>query len=407
MAEPPWAQERDAELAAIGILPASPPVPAANVASGVARSIERQRSAVGRLAAMPSSPLKRFGRRIMRPVTRPIDGRVADINRRVGDTRRVLEEHDGAMRERFEELVESDEATRDKVEQLIREIGTYATTATESNAYVGVEMRRLEERLSARVDGFVIDHLNHAAQAPLKDLDGATANLLNRASGHQGFAAETGLWFNPPVTVELSAGQARLGSVNERIVEVPFAFGALSRLNPPARILEVGSAESTFALSLASLGYQVTAVDLNPLPYSHPNLNSIVEPFEDWDPGSERFDATFLISTIEHVGLGAYGEPSGPKDADRATVARVGALLNDGGFMVLTTPYGRAAVDGLERVYDEDALSALLHGWTVVDRRTVLRRDDWTWIARDPEIGAGKSGSQGVAMVIAVPTGPA
>jgi hypothetical protein len=351
---------------------------------------------------------------MIRPVTRPIDGRVADINRRVGDTRRAVEEHDDAMRGSVDKLIQSDDATRGMVDQLSREIGTYATTATESNAYVGVEMRRLEdslhvleERLNARVDGLVIDRLNHAAEAPLKDLDGAMANLLNRAGGHHGFAAETGLWFNPPVTVELSAGHARLASVNERIVEAPFAFSALARLEQPARILEIGSAESTFALSAASLGYHVTAVDLHPLPYSHPNLRSIAGPFEDWDPGSERFDATFLISTIEHFGLGAYGEPSGPEDADRATVARVATLLNDGGFMVLTTPYGRASIDRLERVYDEDALSALLEGWTVIDRRTVLHGDEWTWMPSDPKAGAVKNGPQGVAMVIAAPTSPA
>jgi hypothetical protein len=339
---------------------------------------------------------------------------VADINRRVGDTRRVVEQHDDAMRGSVVDLIQSTDATRGKVEELSRKIGTYATTATESNAYVGVEMRRLEdslqmleERLNARVNGLVIDRLNHAAEAPLRDLDGAMANLLNRASGHHGFAAETGLWFNPPVTVELSEAHARLASVNERIVEVPFAFSALARLEPPAGILEIGSAESTFALSVASLGYHVTAVDLHPLPYSHPNLKSIVGPFEDWDPGSERFDAAFLISTIEHFGLGAYGERSGPEDADRAAVARIATLLNDRGFVVLTTPYGRASVDGLERVYDEDGLSALLEGWTVIDRRTVLRDDEWMWRPSDPETRTDKDGPQGVAMVIAVPTGPA
>jgi hypothetical protein len=357
----------------------------------------------------------------MRPVTGPIDGRVADINRRVGDTRRLVEQHDDAMRGRVEELrgrveelIHSDDATRGKVEELSHEMGTYATTATESNAYVGVEMRRLEDslhvlegRLNARVDGLVIDRMNHAAEAPLKDLDGAMANLLNHASGHHGFAAERGLWFNPPVTVELSEAHARMASVNERIVEVPFAFSALARLEPPARVLEIGSAESTFALSVASLGYRVTAVDLHPLPYSHPNLKSIVGPFENWDPRSDSFDAAFLISTIEHFGLGAYGEPSDTDDADRAAIARVATLLNDGGFMVLTTPYGRASVDRLERVYDEDALSELLQGWTVIDRRTVLRRDEWTWRPSDPETGADKDERHGVAMVIAVPAGPA
>ena len=216
-----------------------------------------------------------------------------------------------------------------------------------------------EVRLLARIDTVEdvghVDRLNRAAEAALEEVDGAVANLVNRANGHRGFAAQAGLWFNPPVTVELGEGRARLATVNERIVEVPFALQALARLTPPARVLDIGSAESTFSLSVASLGYEVTALDLQPLPYSHPNLETVVGRLEDFDPGSERFDAAVLISTIEHFGLGAYGEPAGEDGADRAAIARVGELLTDDGFLVLTTPYGPARVDALERTYDEEA----------------------------------------------------
>jgi hypothetical protein len=364
---------------------------------------------------MQPSPLKRFARRIVRPLTKPVDGRVADINRRVDNTRSSVT----TMSERVDELT--------------RELGAYAATAAESNSYVGVEMRRFEEvfeaqrtsidalkahidehetRVLMRVDALddknYVERLDRAAQAPLEQLDGAVANLVNRADSHRGFAAQAGLWFNPPVTVELGESHARLATVNERIVELPFALGALARVTPPARILDIGSAESTFPLSVASLGYQVTALDLHPLPYSHPNLESVTGRFEDWEPGSERFEAAFLISTIEHFGLGAYGEPVGEDKADRAAIVRVGELLNDDGFLVLTTPYGPAHVDALERTYDEETLAALLEGWTVLDRRIVLRRDARTWIPGDRETDDVSEGSQqGVVMVIAVPTRPA
>jgi hypothetical protein len=208
------------------------------------------------------------------------------------------------------------------------------------------------------------------------------------------------------VTIELSEGSGRLATVNERIVETPFAFSALARLSPPARILEIGSAESTFSLSAASLGYHVTALDLHPLPYSHPNLESVVGRFEDWDPGDQRFDAAFLISTIEHFGLGAYGEPVGPNGADRAALTQVAELLDDDGFLVLTTPYGRSRVDSLERIYDEEALAALLRGWNVIDRRTVQRREGRTWIPDDPDPSNAED-EQGVVMVVATPARPA
>jgi 2-polyprenyl-3-methyl-5-hydroxy-6-metoxy-1,4-benzoquinol methylase len=359
---------------------------------------------------MPSSPLKNFARRIARPFTGPLDGRVADINRRVGDTRSAVEEQG-------ERVEEQGAAMSRRVEELTCELGTYTTTVTESNSYVGVEMRRFEESIQAlrthideheavmfrRVDALdhrrYVERLDFATEARLEQLDGAVANLVNRASGHRGFAAQAGLWFNPPVTVELGEGHAQLAVVNERIVEVPFAMGALARLKPPARILDIGSAESTFALSAASLGYHVTAVDLHPLPYVHPNIESIARRFEDWDPGSKRFGAVFLISTIEHFGLGAYGEPVEDDGADIAALARIRDLLDEKGFLVLTTPYGPARVDALERTYDDDTLNALFKGWIVLDRHIVLRRDERTWTAQD----LGGNGGQGVVMVVAVP----
>ena len=187
--------------------------------------------------------------------------------------------------------------------------------------------------------------LAQAADLPLEKLDGPLAQTINFATGHRGFYAQAGLWFNPPVAVALTIGGAVAANVNERIVEVPFAMAALSRLERGARILDVGSAESTFPLSAASLGYQVTAIDPRPLPYSHPNLESHASLLEDWDAPSDPFAAAFLISTIEHVGLGAYGEraygsPEHGAGADVALLDRVRELLSPEGLMILTAPYG-------------------------------------------------------------------
>jgi len=78
---------------------------------------------------MAPSPLKGLARRVARPLSGPLDGRVADINRRVGDTHLSVS------------------VLSKKVDQLARELAAYTTTSTESNSYVGVEMRRLEESI--------------------------------------------------------------------------------------------------------------------------------------------------------------------------------------------------------------------------------------------------------------------
>ena len=181
-------------------------------------------------------------------------------------------------------------------------------------------------------------------------------------------------------------------------------MAALSRLEPGVRLLDVGSAESTFPLSAASLGYKVTAIDPRPLAYSHPNLESHATLLEDWDAPSDLFAAAFLISTIEHAGLGAYGErtygsPEHGAGADVALLECVRGLLAPEGLMILTTPYGTREVNELERIYDDDSLNKLLAGWDVLERQIAARRDPFVWERDDKVV----TGARGVAMVIARP----
>lgn len=333
--------------------------------------------------ARRESALKRAARRVARPVLSPIDGRVADINRRVENVQATTESS----------------------------LDAYARSASETSSYIGVELRRIYERLegfgqTSFEENYKV-RLAQAVDVPLEKLDDSLARAINYATSHEGFYAQAGLWFNPPVAVALAAGTAAAIHVTERIVEVPFAMAALSRLERGARILDIGSAESTFPLSAASLGYQVTAIDPRPLGYSHPNLESRAFLLEEWDAPSDPFDAVFLISTIEHVGLGAYGErpygkPEHGAGADVALLQRVRGLLSPEGMIVLTAPYGTRGLTKLERIYDEESVSELLADWEIVERRIAVRRDALVWEAGE-EV---EQGARGVIMVIASPKRP-
>jgi 2-polyprenyl-3-methyl-5-hydroxy-6-metoxy-1,4-benzoquinol methylase len=342
------------------------------------------------------SALQRLFRAPMAPVRRLLDGRFADVNRRLGDTRAAVEQQSGAINE------------------LKLELAAYGATQNEAISYTGVDLRRLAESLEAhelrmldevhqmqseveRLDqrGYV-ERLDRTSQGPLSELDGALASAINRANGHQGFAAQAKLWFNPAMTIELGEGSAAISGVNERIVELPFALGRLGRLDPPARILDIGSAESTFALSAASLGYRVTAVDPQGIPYEHPNLDGFSCRLEDWDSDGEPFAAAFLISAIEHFGLGAYGERAADEQADSAALARIRELLADDGLLILTTPFGEASIDDFERVYDDAGLDELFAGWKILERHTIMRTDRRTW-------QPGTGGAKGTVLAVATP----
>jgi len=234
----------------------------------------------------------------------------------------------------------------------------------------------------------------------LEDLTPELAEFLNWNDGPRGFAAQAGMWFNPPVPPEYVPGAVRPLHVTERIVEQPFAFASLAALTPGSRLLDVGGSESHVGFALASSGYRVTSVDPRGSPLTHPNLEVRACRLEDL-PAAEPYDGALALSAIEHFGLGHYLPAGTPVERDRSDLAAM-ALLADrvrsGGLLVLTVPFGPPAVDDFQRVYDAAGLEELLTGWTVRHRGFAHRLDRLTWTVGDDWPGGDEAGA---ALVLA------
>ncbi|WP_051261938.1 DUF268 domain-containing protein [Desulfovibrio inopinatus] len=83
---------------------------------------------------------------------------------------------------------------------------------------------------------------------------------------------------------------------------------------------------------------------------------------------NETFDHAMSISSFEHDGLGAYGDPLNP-NADLEAMQRVRELLNDGGLLFLNVPVAKQDMlifNGC-RVYGEHRLPMLFEGYTLID----------------------------------------
>ncbi|HUK94110.1 MAG TPA: DUF268 domain-containing protein [Gaiellaceae bacterium] len=290
--------------------------------------------------------MKRFLRRIGRAITWPV--------RRFFDPR-------------FQGVIDTVEAGTERTELVGRSVE---------------DVHRLLERTYAEAEkasGTYFDRLLGGAPS---DLDARTAAVLEREIGAEGFAAQAGLWFNPPVWVGYQEGDVVVRGVNERLIEIPYVFRGLSGVPHGSSVLDVGATESTVALSLASLGYDVTALDPRPYGLTHPRLRTVVGTVEDFDPG-RTFPAVVCLSTIEHIGLGAYGVPAGDEGADTAAMRRILELTSPGGLLLLTTRFGRAGTDSFQRTYDHAGLEALFAGWNVEDLTFVRRQDEATWTVAD------------------------
>jgi hypothetical protein len=227
---------------------------------------------------------------------------------------------------------------------------------------------------------------------PVAELSAAEAAYLNWVAGPDGYAAQAGMWFNPPVPAEHFAGDVKALLVNERVVEQPWVFAALPP-SPPLRVLDVGGSESTVALSLAALGHAVDVVDPRGYPLRHPNLTAHACRLDELEAG--HWDVAVALSAVEHFGLEHYGQSGSDAREDLAALARLRELADR---LVLTVPFGPAAeIAGFERVYDAAGLAELLDGWEVEQRLVVERVDRLTW--QPCERPSGRA----VAMVTARP----
>lgn len=145
--------------------------------------------------------------------------------------------------------------------------------------------------------------------------------------------------------------------LSERVLEYPLLFQAL---DPKARtVLEFGCCDGLLSMHLASMGYDVTGLDFQDYPLKHPNFKFTHADILAWSPPKETFDAVVSISTVEHVGLGGYGDPISD-EGDVIAVRKLYECVRLGGTMHISVPAGRKTTRRNMRIYDEPALIELL-----------------------------------------------
>jgi 2-polyprenyl-3-methyl-5-hydroxy-6-metoxy-1,4-benzoquinol methylase len=239
-------------------------------------------------------------------------------------------------------------------------------------AWISQDVRRSFDGVAAKVAG---------EPAALASLDEPTADYLNAATGYLGLAAQAGVFVNEPIILHYGPGEVRLTDVNERIVELPFVFRELGALERGAAVVDVGSSESTVSLSLASLGYDVTAADPRGYGFTHPSLVTLPDIGAAADAS---FDGAVVLSTIEHVGVAHYGLDSDP-DADITLMSVLASKVRPGGLVLLTTPYGDGRDAGFQRIYDHHRLASLMASFDV-ERIEIAQRfgtTEWRVTAAD------------------------
>ena len=158
--------------------------------------------------------------------------------------------------------------------------------------------------------------------------------------------------------------------VNERIVEYPIV---LRWIKEQGRVLDIGCVSSRLPIQLASVGYDVHALDSRKYQFTHPNLTFHQCDLFHWKP-SIKYDVILLVSVIEHFGLGVYGDVVLP-DADKQAVEMITEWLAPSGQLLVSVPFGVPAVTRKHRIYNSDRLRELFGHLHWEKERYFMRRD--------------------------------
>ena len=184
--------------------------------------------------------------------------------------------------------------------------------------------------------------------------------------------------------IEASLQVVQPANDRETIPTAAFVFRGLANIARDGTILGVGTNDSSLFMSLATVGYRVTAVCDRPCLVSHPNLRVVAGTIQGWE-GSEAFQATVCLSAGERIAAGAVEE--GPDDvrADRDAMHKLRDLTEVGGRLILSTSYRRSREDLSAPSYDRRSLDELLEGWDLDELLILARANETTWIPVDAD----------------------
>jgi len=148
----------------------------------------------------------------------------------------------------------------------------------------------------------------------------------------------------------------------------PYLYRALEKYKIEDKsVLIIGSQEPCYeALALLNKAKYVTTVEYQELSSTYKRLRVLTVPRFEND--NTIFDCAFSISSVEHSGLGRYGDPI-DIDGDLKAMKLLHDKIKIGGICFLAVPIGADRTEGnLHRVYGKERLPLLLKGWNVLER---------------------------------------
>jgi hypothetical protein len=153
-----------------------------------------------------------------------------------------------------------------------------------------------------------------------------------------------------------------------------FIYGALDRWVCEAirkypitgkSVVNMGSLTPWYESMFIHFGAQPVTIDYNPIIMRTERISFMT--IDQWEQERPQFEIGFSISSFEHDGLGAYGEPIDP-DGDLKAMAKMKERIKPDGLLFVAVPTGKDKVlFKAARIYGRLRLPMLMEGWEWID----------------------------------------
>lgn len=159
------------------------------------------------------------------------------------------------------------------------------------------------------------------------------------------------------------------GKWGQRAIEYPWLISNLKAIQKNSLVLDVGCSESLVTHELIRKGFRVVGLDINDYPFKDKHVVFIKRNLLKTELPSGVFDVITMVSTIEHIGLEAYGQIVKDTDADIEALSELKRILKDQGIIIVTTPYVgtyKLKVGNNVRLYNKRRLKKLVSGLKII-----------------------------------------
>ena len=164
--------------------------------------------------------------------------------------------------------------------------------------------------------------------------------------------------------------------LGERQVEIPWLAKFVEGIKVPSNCLDVGSAGADYIDIF-------NRFDLTRLDQFKIEDNRCKVVVEDIRLFHGHFDLVMLISSLEHIGLDAYGfkaNCSDPVSEQKRTFEHCYSLVNPNGYLIMTLPFGIFEDGGWYLTYNSKMIDDLIDDKFVVEEvYFTLEPSSWTY----------------------------